>query len=137
MPLETKPYRVLLYYKYAVVENPELWARQHLKFCKELGLKGRIIVAPEGINGTVSGPVEATEVYMRSLASDPQFSGIEFKIDEAEGHVFRKIFVRARQEIVTMSLPDDVNPAEGTGEHLEPEAFYREILRDDVIVVDA
>lgn len=51
---QTKPYRVLLYYKYVEIENPEAFAAEHLQFCKETGLKGRILVAKEGINGTVS-----------------------------------------------------------------------------------
>ena len=62
----TKEYRVLLYYKYVQIENPEDFASQHLTFCKELGLKGRILVAEEGINGTVSGTVEQTDEYMKS-----------------------------------------------------------------------
>ena len=50
-----KPIRVLLYYKYLPIENAEQFAADHLAFCKSIGLKGRILVADEGINGTVSG----------------------------------------------------------------------------------
>ena len=50
-------YRILLYYKYVHIEDHEQFAAQHLQFCKELGLMGRIIVAEEGINGTVSGTI--------------------------------------------------------------------------------
>ena len=50
-----KPIRVLLYYKYVPIENAEQFAADHLAFCKSIGLKGRILVADEGINGTVSG----------------------------------------------------------------------------------
>ncbi|EMY5509175.1 hypothetical protein V8T57_005787, partial [Bacillus wiedmannii] len=48
----TKPYRVLLYYMYTTIENPEEFAAEHLAFCNSLELKGRILVAKEGINGT-------------------------------------------------------------------------------------
>ena len=57
----TMDYRVLLYYKYTTIEEPEEFRRQHLGFCKDLGLKGRILVSEEGMNGTVSGTIEATQ----------------------------------------------------------------------------
>src|SRR5699024_3507353 len=60
-------YQVLLYYKYVPIENPEEYAAEHLEFCKSLGLKGRILVAKEGINGTVSGPREQTQKYMDTM----------------------------------------------------------------------
>ncbi|MFE7494396.1 hypothetical protein ACFU42_05825, partial [Bacillus velezensis] len=47
-----KQYRVLLYYKYVKIAEPEEFTAQHLKFCKELGLLGRILISEEGINGT-------------------------------------------------------------------------------------
>ena len=56
-----KNYRVLLYYNYVHIEDPEGYAADHLAFCRNLGLKGRILVAQEGINGTVSGTVEQTD----------------------------------------------------------------------------
>ena len=56
--MSSKDYRVLLYYKYVDLPDYEEYCQNHLKFCKDLGLKGRIIVSHEGINGTVSGTVE-------------------------------------------------------------------------------
>ena len=52
---------------YTTIENPEEFAEQHLEFCKSLELKGRILVATEGINGTCSGTVEQTEKYMEVM----------------------------------------------------------------------
>lgn len=83
-------YRVLLYYKYTTIDDPELFATEHLEFCKDLELKGRILVSTEGINGTVSGTVEATDKYMKTLKNDARFQGITFKVDEAEAHAFKK-----------------------------------------------
>ncbi|MBM7646703.1 UPF0176 protein [Scopulibacillus daqui] len=134
---EKKPYRVLLYYKYVPIEDPETFTQEHLAFCKELGVKGRILVASEGINGTLSGTVEQTQIYMDTLRSDPRFSDIEFKIDEADGHAFKKIFVRHRKEIVSLKLEDDIDPKELTGNYLSPKEFYENLQRDDVIVIDA
>jgi len=133
----SKPYRVLLYYKYVRIENPEEYARLHLAFCKALGVKGRILVAAEGINGTLSGTVDQTDAYMHAMHMDPRFATMEFKIDQADEHVFRKIFVRPRGEIVTMALEDDVDPNEVTGRRLSPEEFHAALQDEDVVVIDA
>ncbi|KML41158.1 rhodanese-related sulfurtransferase [Cytobacillus firmus] len=135
--MSQKPYRVLLYYMYVPIEDPEEFAREHKAFCNELGLKGRILVANEGINGTVSGPVEQTDRYMEAMKQDPRFAEMVFKIDEADGHAFPKMKVRARPELVTLRLEDDVNPNEITGKYLEPKDFYERLLDEDTIVLDA
>lgn len=138
MLLESKKsYQILLYYKYVHIENYEEFAEEHLAFCKELGLKGRILVAEEGINGTVSGTVEQTNKYMETMHSDPRFADMEFKVDEADGHAFKKMFVRPRKEIVSLRLENDINPNEKTGKYLSPKEFYEEMQKEDVIVLDA
>lgn len=131
-----KPYRILLYYKYVTVENYEEYAAEHLQYCKDHGLKGRIIVAPEGINGTVSGTIEQTDAYMEYVRKDSRFADMWFKIDEAEEHAFKKIFVRAKKELVTWRLENDVNPNEKTGTHLNPKEFYELMQQDDVVILD-
>ena len=65
-----KDIRVLLYYLYTPIENAEQFAADHLAFCKSIGLKGRILVADEGINGTVSGDYETTQ-KIHGLRSQP------------------------------------------------------------------
>ena len=131
-------YQVLLYYNYVHMEDPEGYAAEHLKFCKDLGLKGRILVAEEGINGTVSGTVEQTNKYMETMHNDPRFSDMVFKIDEAEGHAFKKMHVRPRPELVTLRLnEEDINPKEITGQYLSPEEFYQAMQDEDTVVLDA
>ncbi|KMY53276.1 sulfurtransferase [Bacillus sp. FJAT-27231] len=132
-----KPYRVLLYYMYVPIENPEEFAKQHLKFCQQLGLKGRILVAAEGINGTVSGTVEQTDQYMKVMKEDPRFAEMVFKIDEAEGHAFKKMHVRPRKEVVTLQLDEDINPREVTGNYLSPKEFFEAMQEEDTVVIDA
>lgn len=83
-------FRILLYYKFVQIPEPELFAAEHLAYCKSLELKGRIIVAEEGINGTVSGTIEQTEQYMKDMHNHPLFSDMVFKIDEASEHAFKK-----------------------------------------------
>jgi UPF0176 protein len=130
-------YRVLLYYKYVTIEDPETFAVEHLAACKEIGLKGRILVGEEGINGTCSGTVDQTDKYMDMLRSDERFTDMVFKIDETDSHAFKKMHVRARQEIVNLSLEDDINPNELTGKRLSPEEWFKQMQDEDTIVIDA
>ena len=130
-------YRVLLYYNYTKIENPEQFAKEHLALCKSLGLKGRILVAEEGINGTASGTIEATQQYMDWMHNDERFKDTWFKIDESEGHAFRKMFVRPRKELVALNLEEDVDPLRLTGEYLDPKAFKEALLDEDTVVLDA
>jgi UPF0176 protein len=60
-------YETLLYYCYARIENAEQYAADHLAFCKSIGLVGRIIVADEGLNGTVSGTAESCLQYRTAV----------------------------------------------------------------------
>ncbi|WP_420535553.1 rhodanese-related sulfurtransferase [Alkalihalobacillus pseudalcaliphilus] len=135
--MSNKPMRVLLYYFYTTIENAEDFTEKHLKFCKELGIKGRVLIADEGINGTVSGTVEQTEAYKAELENDPRFHGIVFKEDEEEEHAFKKMHVRYRPELVTLRLEDDVNPLELTGNYLSPKEFYEAMQNEDTVVIDA
>ncbi|MED3725958.1 rhodanese-related sulfurtransferase [Priestia filamentosa] len=135
--MENKQYRVLLYYQYVKIENPEEFTAEHLAFCKELGLLGRILVADEGINGTVSGTVEQTEQYMKKMHADPRFADMVFKIDEEDEHAFQKMHVRYRPELVNLQLDEDINPHELTGKYLEPKEFYEQMQDDNTLVIDA
>ncbi|MCM3566475.1 rhodanese-related sulfurtransferase [Neobacillus mesonae] len=134
---ENKPYRVLLYYMYVPIENPEEFTAEHLQFCKDLGLKGRILVASEGINGTISGTVEQTDIYMKTMKEDPRFADIVFKVDEADGHAFKKMHVRHRHELVTLRLEDDIDPNQLTGNHLSPKEFFEAMKEPETVVIDA
>lgn len=135
--MSQKPYRVLLYYQYVTIENPEEFVKEHKAFCDELDLKGRVLVANEGINGTVSGTVEATDKYMEKMKQDPRFADMIYKIDEVDEHAFPKMKVRFRPELVTLRLEDDVNPLELTGTYLSPKEFYERLHDPDTIVLDA
>lgn len=134
--MEKEKYQVLLYYKFVPIENHEQFAEEHLDFCKELGLKGRILVSHNGINGTVSGTIEQTEAYMEMMRNDERFADIVFKIDEHDGHAFKKMHVRPRKELVTLRLEDPVDPNELTGEYLSPVEFYEAMQREDTVILD-
>ena len=131
-------YNTLLYYCYSRIENAEQFTLDHLNYCKSLGLVGRIIVADEGLNGTVSGTVEACEAYMKHVHADERFAKTDFKIDEVDEPSFVKMHVRYKSEIVHSGLrdPNYINPNIETGKHLEPADFAEMIDRDDVVIVD-
>lgn len=133
---ENKPYRILLYYKYVHIENPEQVTAEHLRFCKELGIKGRILISDQGINGTCSGTIEQTDAYMAYMNEHPLFKDITYKIDESEGHVFKKLFVRHKNELVTLRYKKKMDPNVLTGKRLSPKQFYEQLQQDDVIIID-
>lgn len=135
--MEKEIYRILLFYKYVEIEDPETVVAEHLKACKELGLKGRIFIGAEGINGTCSGTLEQTDAYINMMEESKYFQNIDYKIDEADSHVFKKMHVRVKEQIVNLSLEEDVNPNELTGNYLEPADFLEELKSDDVVVIDA
>src|SRR6201996_3831348 len=131
-------YQTLLYYCYSTITDGEQFAADHLKFCKSLGLTGRIIVADEGLNGTVSGTAEACKTYMDTVHADVRFAAIDFKSDEGDEPSFIKMHVRYTSEIVHSGLRDPhiINPQERTGKHLEPKEFLAMKDEDDVVILD-
>jgi UPF0176 protein len=132
------PYEVLLYYKYARLADPDAYASEHRRLCTELGLKGRILIAAEGINGTVSGTVEECAKYRAALDADPSTAGIAWKIDPSEGHVFPKLSVKVRGEVVTLELgAEDFHPADLTATHLNPEEWRDAMKEENVVLLDA
>ncbi len=130
-----KDYLILLYYCYTPIENPEKFREEHHLFCLQLNLLGRIIVAGEGLNGTVSGLKSDCEEYMSALKNDARFKDIDFKIEESEKHAFQKLNVRFKPEIVHSGL-FHINPNEKTGIHLEPSEFKKIKEEKDVIIID-
>lgn len=128
---------VLLYYCYSHIEHPELFREEHHQLCLDLDLRGRIIVASEGLNGTVSGTQEACEAYMDAVTADSRFSHTEFKVDVNDEPVFQKLHVRVKPEIVHSSL-SHVNPTKKTGKYIEPEEFKQVLEQEDqdTIILD-
>ena len=133
-----KAFRTLLYYCYSHIQDAEQFTATHLKFCKSLGLTGRIIIADEGLNGTVSGTPEACQAYMDFVYADGRFNATEFKIDEVDEPSFIKIHCRYKSEIVYSGLKDPsyIDPTKETGKHLEPKEFAEMIDHDDVVILD-
>lgn len=130
-----KPYHILLYYCYTTIEQPEAFSEQHHRYCLGLGLLGRIIIAAEGINGTVSGTKQACEQYISDLKADPRFSHTYFKVATHAQHVFQKLQVRTKREIVHANLPH-INPTQKAGQYIAPQALQHLQEQEDVVLLD-
>jgi UPF0176 protein len=130
-----KDYAVLLYYCYSPIQDPEKFREEHHQLCLSLRLFGRIIVAAEGLNGTVTGKIADCESYMHHVKSDARFAAIDFKVDYAETPAFQKLHVRVKPEIVHSGF-SHVDPLKQTGIHLSPSEFKKMKEAEDVVVLD-
>lgn len=130
-------FQVLLYYKYVGITDPEALRITQKELCESLNLKGRIILAHEGINGTVGGTIEATEGYIQAMQADPRFTDIHWKKSFAPEDTFPRLSIKVRPEIVTTKITDvELDPTKETATHLKPEelhAWYREGKKFKVI----
>ena len=120
-------------YQFRTVENPAMLQESLRTFCREQGILGTLIVAGEGINGTVSGSREAISNLHRLLL-EQGFTRMEYKESFAEAHPFRKLKIKLKQEIVTLGV--EVNPREHVGTYLSPQEWHDLIRQPDVLVID-
>lgn len=136
--MATECYNVLLYYLYTPLADPAEFVEEQRALCESLDLRGRIIAAKEGLNGTVSGLESSCESYMRLMLEDSRFAEMEFKIDKVTEHAFPKLSVKLRSEVVSLGLgEDDFFPPETTGSYLDPGEWRRMMEQDDVVLLDA
>ena len=130
--------KILLFYKYVNLEMPEAIIKWQQRLCKKLGLTGRIIVATEGINGTVGGPEEATLAYIKAMNEHELFGDIDWKEAPGDSRYFPRIRVQLRKEIVNLGIdPKNLTTADG-GQHLTPEQAH-ELLNnrpDNLVIID-
>ena len=107
------------------IADPEAVAEGQREICEKLGLKGRCIIASEGINATFEGTPENIGEYVKELEKDKRFSGIHFKYSEGTGSAFPKLSIKVRKEIVSLNLGTcDIDPNQTTGIHLKPEELH-------------
>ncbi len=127
-------YPVILFYKYVPVADPSALAAAHRDLCSQLGLKGRVLVATEGLNGTLAGPRAGIDRYVAALRADERFADIEIKESAGNADTFPKLSVKVRPEIVALgagALSADLD------NHLTPLEWKRMLEEDpEVVVVD-
>lgn len=120
---------ILLFYTYTHISDPEALKKAQVDLAEKLSLRGRVIIAHEGINGTLEGTEEAVATYIAAMEEDERFRGVDFKTSPGTGSAFPKLSVKVRAEIVSSRLGDDIDPSKETGTHLSPEelhAWYEE-----------
>lgn len=144
IPFETKPqikewdYVVLLFYKYTDIPDPEAFKVEHRALCERLGIKGRFIVATEGLNGTCEGTPDVVNAYIQELTSDPRFADMHVKYSKGTGNSFPKIKIKIRPELVNLGLGnDDIDPRTFTAPHLKPAELHQWFADNkDFVIVD-
>lgn len=134
--------KVILYYKFVPVVDPEMTVRWQKELCRRLGLKGRVIVSKHGINGTLGGNIEDLREYKREMNRSVIFKGIVYKWSDGTGNEFPRLSVKVRPELVAFGAPDEIQVNEkgvvGGGKHLKPEALHKlvEERGNDVVFFD-
>jgi UPF0176 protein len=125
---------VILFYKYVHVPNPEAERDSQRLLCDRLSLKGRLLIAEEGINGTLAGDSKAVDSYIDEMHRHPQFAGIQYKRDESNSVPFPRLRVKVRPEVVTLGVSPDLAK---TAPKLSPAQFHDILKTPDVVVLDA
>jgi len=127
---------VILFYKYTPIVDPPAFAATQRELCSTLGLKGRVLIASEGINATLAGPELAVHQYVQTLRSDERFADIEIKTTPGDAHTFPKLVVKVRPEIVTLAAGVPLSP--DLHNHLTPSEWKQtlEEANDDTVLLD-
>ncbi len=139
--------KVILYYAFRPVADPEAVRLWQLTLCESLGLRGRIIVSPHGINGTLGGDVDALKKYVHDTRAYLPFRDLDVKWSDGsplrpDGTTsdFPRLRVRARDEVVTFGVPDELEVDEhgvvGGGTPLTPQQLHDLVEREDVVFFD-
>lgn len=134
--------KILLYYKFTPLADPEAVRLWQKNLCESLHLKGRIIISEHGINGTVGGELNDLKSYAKSTKTYPAFKKMTFKWSGGERDDFPRLSVKVRPEIVTFDATHELkvneNGVVGGGTHLKPKQVHElvEERGDDVVFFD-
>ena len=133
-PLE-KGVIVAAFYKFIHLSDPVAVQRDLQKACESAGILGTILIAHEGINGTVCALREGICALMAHFADSPYFSDIQPKYSFAKEPAFYRMKVRLKREIVTMGQPD-IDPENSVGTYVSPQDWNALISASDTLVID-
>lgn len=128
-------YIVASFYKF--VHLPDFADKQQplLAYCQSQEVKGSILLAAEGINGTIASIYPASiDAVVSFLRSDSRLSDLEYKLSSAESPPFERIKVRLKREIVTLGLP--VDPLQQVGTYVSPSEWNALINDPEVTLID-
>ena len=128
-------YLIATFYKFADMSDLTTKQQQILAWCEAEKIGGTIILASEGINGTIAGSEQAIASILRNLRSLPNLADLEHKESRAEKAPFARLKVKIKPEIVTLGLPE-VNPNQQVGTYVDPQEWNQIISDPEVVVVD-
>lgn len=129
--------KTILYYKFVPVPDPVSVMHWQRNLCQRLNLKGRIIVAEQGINGTLGGAIEDVKSYKKEMNTHPLFKGIEYKWSDGQREDFPRLSVKVRPELVTLA-PDESFDVFNSSTGLRPKQWHQYLEEHpDAIVLDA
>ena len=132
---EAGPLVVAALYKFARLKDREELQARLLALGESHGVRGTLLLAPEGINGTIAGPRAGIDAMLAALRALPGFADLEHKESEALAHPFPRLRIRLKKEIVTIREPlADPNTAVGT--YVKPADWNQLISAPDVVLVD-
>ncbi|OZC02210.1 rhodanese-related sulfurtransferase [Rubricoccus marinus] len=129
-------YLVAAFYRFSSLPDFEALRAPLLALCHDRNVRGTILLAKEGVNGTIAGPASGVHAVLAHLRADPRLVELEHKESHAETQPFRKMKVRLKKEIVTMGVPE-LDPNETVGTYVPPEAWNDLISDPDVVLIDA
>lgn len=132
---DIQPVRVAALYKFARLDGIEALRATLAALCLERGIKGTLLLAHEGINGTVAGSEEAISALIDHLQAIEGLAGLEVKYSAAADMPFHRMKVRLKREIVTMGV-DDLDPATSAGTYVAPADWNSLISDADTLVID-
>ena len=127
--------RVTALYKFVTFEDPETLRAPLFARLSELGIKGTILLATEGVNGTIAGPPEAMDHALQAISALPGCETLEWKDSHADVMPFLRLKVRLKNEIVTMGVPG-TDPTCLVGAYVKPENWNALISDPDTVVID-
>lgn len=132
-------FKVVLYYKYVALGETQQQVQQCVdeqeQLCVSLGLKGRVRMAQEGINGTLGGTRANVDEYIARMKASPLYDDIDWKTSSSEVEPFADLQVRLVQEIVAMGIPDEQCELSQGGQHLSPEEFHQAQQQGDTFAI--
>jgi len=125
----------ILFYKYIKIKDVINFRDSQFDMCKKLKLLGTILIAKEGINGSLSGKNKDVEKYKKYLKKDPRFLNISFKGGTVASHNFKRLSVRLRDEIVTSKFKVNLK---NKAPYVKPRELRKWLdLKKDFVLVDA
>ena len=130
-----QPFLTAAFYRFVTLDDTPVLRTQLLATCAAHQVKGNVLLATEGINGTIAGPVDGVRAVLAWLRSDPRLAALPHKEALGTRDPFYRMKVSLKREIVTLGVPD-VQPAQNAGTYVSPQEWNQLIRQPDVVVVD-